>query len=713
MRWLKCAGTLALSVLLALSLGLTEFTWASVLNIMYVQASPIRAEEPKVRLEAGTAGISIISMNGTSASVSVTSPPTPLYYPSDYNIIAGARISGSLPISVQAVDNDYFTVGSAVSATSTIQHYPLGYNLLGSTTHVSGSLNNLQSNDENYMTFRSYSVTIDDLEDFVDQQSNVDGADDIGTHSNFDNLKARDDVHDIFTEANTGFRLEFYEASTDTLFQTTSTTYIDYLTLTFTTVSNAKYFIAGYIELAGSTIYRQSRCQFTVDTTVLARYIDRPRVANTEVMPQAFAYIYTGTGSSVTFRWQVSSSSNLHTCIALRARIYAIRVDNLPNTEYQSLYYDTEVRDVDNVWGDDNGDTFEVTINPTSTGYYLIWASAKVESDSTTSSVAVRLNIDNGTEFIPYLIGGENTWSYARIEDTNTLEEHCFAIVAVRHFSPGTHSIKFQIADTDNTSSADWQYISLVALRLTDVFDFYSASTITQDSTSSTVPQTYTSLTIPSGRAGEYLILGGIVARGNSTSYDLETDLAIDEFSYTRRQIRPQDTNDYVPHTFIQKATLDANSHLITTRYRTLNSLMTVFVKNSDILAIRLSEINYQLDLEMQWTNINSTKQNEYLCIYVNTLDSESLCVDVWTGSTWITIINALSAGWNNVSVSAYLTSSIFTIRFRDEATSNDAVKSSWGIDCVLLHTWDTLYVAEVEFTGVSDPPPWSQLTWT
>jgi hypothetical protein len=38
--------------------------------------------------------------------------------------------------------------------------YPTGYNLLGSTQHVSGALSNLQSDNSVYMTFRSYaSVT--------------------------------------------------------------------------------------------------------------------------------------------------------------------------------------------------------------------------------------------------------------------------------------------------------------------------------------------------------------------------------------------------------------------------------------------------------------------------------------------------------------------------------------------------------------------------
>ncbi|MEM2521974.1 MAG: hypothetical protein QXW82_02320 [Candidatus Bathyarchaeia archaeon] len=438
-------------------------------------------------------------------------------------------------------------------STSTEQwmFYPQNYALLGGTQYVSGTISDLQNNTSSYMKFRSYSQGI-----------------------------------------------TYHSATRDTPLTVSSTTYTEYLPLTFTSENQAKYLVLGYIELTCSSTGQQARAQFLQDTTILASYFDRPRVANTEVMPQMFAYIYTGTGNDVTFKWQISASSSGVAATALRGRIYALRIDNLPNVEYQSVYEGAERANMDNVWGDDSGDTYEIIINPLTAGYYLIWASAKVESDSTTSSVSVRLNIDNGAEYIPYLIGGESTWSYARIEDTSTNEEHCFAILAVRQFAAGQHSIKFQIADIDAAVSADWQYVSLLAIRLTDVFEFYNASTVTQAQTTQTTLQTYTSLNIPSGKAGDYLILGGITTRGSSTSYDYETALTIDDVTYGRQQIRPQDTNDYVPKVFMQNITFDDGSHTIATKYRALNSAMTVYVKNSDIVAIRLPRAEQTVEVE-------------------------------------------------------------------------------------------------------------------
>ena len=113
---------------------------------------------PPVILEEGTAGTSTIYTNSTSAKVSVAAP-TPItltYYPNSYNIVTGTYLSGSVPASVQAVDTDYFIVRSSATGTSTTAYNASGYNLFGSTKYVSGALSDLQSDNNVYMTYRSY-----------------------------------------------------------------------------------------------------------------------------------------------------------------------------------------------------------------------------------------------------------------------------------------------------------------------------------------------------------------------------------------------------------------------------------------------------------------------------------------------------------------------------------------------------------------------------
>jgi len=99
---------------------------------------------------------------------------------------------------------------------------------------------------------------------------------------------------------------------------------------------------------------------------------------------------------------------------------------------------------------------------------------------------------------------------------------------------------------------------------------------------------------------------------------------------------------------------------------------------------------NYELDLEVQWTNTYYNGTNEELCIYGGTMGSENIQVDVWNGSAWENLFTDLSSGWNNVSVSSHLDSTTFTIRFKGSDETSDTIQDNWKIDATLLHVWPT-----------------------
>jgi len=91
---------------------------------------------------------------------------------------------------------------------------------------------------------------------------------------------------------------------------------------------------------------------------------------------------------------------------------------------------------------------------------------------------------------------------------------------------------------------------------------------------------------------------------------------------------------------------------------------------------------------EVQWTNANFSEANEELCIYGGTMGSENIRVDVWDGDSWENVFADLTNGWNNVTITSYLTSSTFTIRFKGDTETGDAVQDSWNIDATLIHVW-------------------------
>ncbi len=108
-----------------------------------------------------------------------------------------------------------------------------------------------------------------------------------------------------------------------------------------------------------------------------------------------------------------------------------------------------------------------------------------------------------------------------------------------------------------------------------------------------------------------------------------------------------------------------------------------------DVVTIKKEADNtkYQLDIEEQWTNVNFTNPQKDLCIKAGDLGSEPLLIDVWHSNSWVNVatLTGLINGWKNVSITPYLTSSTFTIRFRGSSEISDSIQDSWEIDSVLL----------------------------
>ncbi|MEJ5327266.1 MAG: hypothetical protein WHU54_03320 [Candidatus Bathyarchaeia archaeon] len=112
----------------------------------------------------------------------------------------------------------------------------------------------------------------------------------------------------------------------------------------------------------------------------------------------------------------------------------------------------------------------------------------------------------------------------------------------------------------------------------------------------------------------------------------------------------------------------------------------TPFYMKFDLVRFSPEVTNYALELEEQWTNVDITNPRQDLCIKTGALGAEPLKVEVYSGASWITVINSLQPNtWNNVSVTPYITSSTFTIRFKGSNDASDIIQDSWEIDAVLL----------------------------
>lgn len=120
---------------------------------------------------------------------------------------------------------------------------------------------------------------------------------------------------------------------------------------------------------------------------------------------------------------------------------------------------------------------------------------------------------------------------------------------------------------------------------------------------------------------------------------------------------------------------------------------------------------NYELDLEIEWTNVNYTRPSETLCIKAGAFSgSEALQVRIWnsTDSSWDPIMYLAANQWNNVSVTSHLTESTFTVQFLGGTESGDTTQDSWTICSSLLrtHTLPPTYLLTVSSAvgGTTNP---------
>ncbi|UCD96674.1 MAG: DUF2341 domain-containing protein, partial [Candidatus Bathyarchaeota archaeon] len=104
-----------------------------------------------------------------------------------------------------------------------------------------------------------------------------------------------------------------------------------------------------------------------------------------------------------------------------------------------------------------------------------------------------------------------------------------------------------------------------------------------------------------------------------------------------------------------------------------------------------------QLDQEVQWTDLPCELPNEELCIYGGTMGAENITVDAWNGTGWETVFHDLSSGWNNQTITDWLTTSNLTIRFKGGNETGDITQDQWQIDIALVHLWNNVVNYELD----------------
>ncbi|WGM88626.1 MAG: hypothetical protein NUK63_06795 [Candidatus Bathyarchaeum tardum] len=97
------------------------------------------------------------------------------------------------------------------------------------------------------------------------------------------------------------------------------------------------------------------------------------------------------------------------------------------------------------------------------------------------------------------------------------------------------------------------------------------------------------------------------------------------------------------------------------------------------------TEINYEIDIEVQFTDVDISNNYEQICIYMGSTTAEPLEVYIWNEGTWeLLSSNLMQNQWNNMTRT--ITQNIVTLRFLGSIETIDPIQDSWEIDSVLLY---------------------------
>ena len=275
------------------------------------------------------------------------------------------------------------------------------------------------------------------------------------------------------------------------------------------------------------------------------------------------------------------------------------------------------------------------------------------------------------------------------------------ALSGVLTTSPSTLSATYNFAAYTVASQTDYleidYYVSASTTDSTNAYlmiDNSGLSVLQQTSISNVlVPAQYTCEASLSGNSN--------LNNWNSIMWEIDADSTVANsaavfqlYNYASSQY-PSSGNGYFTATL--GTSITSNSQTVTvnpTQFRdsigdwTVRFTVTAsapFNINVDSSTFTSGVATYGLNLEEQWTNLNTTTLlHPALCIYAGSMGSNQVAVDAWNGVSWQTLSTGLVTGWNNMSINSYLTSgsTTFTIKF---TKTGDSSQNSWQVASALI----------------------------
>jgi hypothetical protein len=483
-----------------------------------------------------------------------------------------------------------FFVSQVESSTSTNTYYPSNYNLSGSTQLVSGSVGNLQSDDGNYMTFRSY--------------------------PNYD--------------------FQFGESLGESSWDT-NTEYQDKVVLTFTPPTSADYIVIATAEVQGNCISPPDvKARLYDGTSTWQELIYRVKDTS-DWYPFCALKRVNLPASSQTLKIQYAISDTTATAKIRNARLYAFSLSG--------QYAESEA---ESSWNTNTNwqDKVALTFTPSTSGDYLIIATANLGGSSTYYSTLIQFLQDGSVQAGPTR---ETSASEAR---------YTFGVMRKINLDATSHTFKIQYKTENTANTAYISYAHIVAIRVDQFSNNYYAESEGESGPAAAytwytkVTNTYTAQT------ADHLIIGSILYKAGSTSRSIGVKLLQGAAVDQSLLVEHKDSTDYEGCFMMAKASLSAGS--VTDKIQYMGESTSARVKNARLISLQLP---IQHTVEVEFTGSSDT------------LDWTQLAWAV--DSAWTTPSVTVTLQLYDYNLGQYPTSGDGYISYTSSVTSNtDETKS-------------------------------------
>lgn len=348
---------------------------------------------------------------------------------------------------------------------------------------------------------------------------------------------------------------------------TTSGTYQDKTTLTFTPDASSDYFFLHSCVLDNSTTTLDTQCRLR-DTTASVTFteVNKENKDANDVWAGFGLYKYTSSGSPSSTNFVLQYAAEGGTAGIADARVWALKADSAD----QYANSDSESTDAVGTYIIKTTAAF----TPATTGDYLLIAYAEVKSGSTAVTIDVKLDVDG----VAY---GE---SNIRVEDTSTYWNWGTAVKV--NLTGVLHTATIQFKTGTAATTARISRARILALRLDAFTNNYYAESRGRSTTTSTSAQDKTTLTQTPVAVKHTVIACGLIDDSANT---VSSNFLVDKGGTltTGNHEGAASTAEY-PFFMIQEETLAASSTTWKTQYFS-ESTNTTGISESAIALLQIA----------------------------------------------------------------------------------------------------------------------------